>query len=90
MLVTDALEMIPLSNKLRLHSRPAMVHSLTSTLKRRRFAFTESSKSSVCSDCEEAGRLVKTSVSEAMICVAAIFESTLRPVQYLNIVRLKQ
>ena len=90
MLVTDALEMIPLSSKLRLHSRPAMVHSLRSTLKRSLFACSEASKPSVCSVSEEAGCLVKISVSEAMICVAAIFESTLRNFQYLNTVRLKQ
>lgn len=90
MLVTDALEMTPLSSKLRLHSRPAMVHSLRSTLKRRRFSFTEASKSSVCSESGEACRLVKISVSEAMICDAAIFKSTLKATQYLNVKRLKQ
>lgn len=74
MLVTDALEMIPLSSKLRLHSRPAMVHSLRSTLRRSLFAFSEAPNSSVCSDSEAAGCLdTNESVSTAMMRVVAVF-----------------
>ena len=89
MLVTEALEMIPLSSKFRLHSRPAMVHNLRSTLRRSLFAFSEASKSSLCSMSEAKGCLdTKESVSTAMMPVAAVSKPPLR-IGYLKIEGIK-
>ena len=81
MLVTDALEIIPLSSKLRLHKRPAIVHSLKSTLRRSFFVFSEFSlEPFVCSMSGAAGCLdTNESVSAAMMMpVAAVFRPTPR------------
>lgn len=90
MLVTEALEMIPLSSRLRLHNRPAMVHSLRSTLKSSLLDFSEASESSTCSASEVAGGLdTRELVSEAIMRALAAFE-TIQRVESLYRIRLMQ